>query len=64
MQRTMKLTQLHTAQEPGDQSYWLAQPVQARIDAVEALRLQRHTGCLAVEFRVQKVCRITRLKRD
>lgn len=64
MQRIVKRAQLHVAREPAELSYWLAQPVQARIDAVEALRLQRHAGWPAVDFRVQRVCRITQLKRN
>ena len=63
MQRTVIRTQLHAAQEPADLAYWLAQPVQARIDAVEALRLQHSQGQPHVDIRLQRVCRITQLKR-
>ena len=61
MQRTVNRTSLHAAQEPADLAYWLAQPVQARIDAVEALRVQHSQG-QPVDFRVQRVCRVTPLK--
>jgi hypothetical protein len=40
MQPTINYFHLHdaAAQQAADLAYWLAQPVQARIDAVEALR--------------------------
>ena len=61
MQRIVNRSQLHAPQEPADLAYWLAQPVQARIDALEALRLQHSQG-QPVDFRVQRVCRVTPLK--
>ncbi len=64
MQRTIKLTSLRTAQEQGDLSFWLAQPVQARIDAVEILRLQHSQGQPNVDTRLQRVCRVTQLKQS
>ena len=44
MQRTVTRFNLHdiAGQQAADLAYWLAQPVQARIDAVEALRQQYH----------------------
>ena len=62
MQRIVNRSQLHTPQEPADLAYWLAQPVQARIDALEALRLQHSQGQPHVDFRVQRVCRVKPLK--
>lgn len=62
MQRIVNRSQLHTSQEPADLAYWPAQPVQARIDALEALRLQHSQGQPHVDFRLQRVCRITQLK--
>ena len=38
LQRTMKRVTLRDSQESGDLEYWLAQPTQARIDALEDLR--------------------------
>ncbi len=53
-------------QQAADLAYWLAQPVQARIDAVEALREQRHRhdcpGQAFADLRMEKVCQIRRLK--
>ena len=63
MQRTVNRIQLHAAQQEADLAYWLAQSVQARIDAVETLRQQHHQGSLHVDTRLQKACRITQLKR-
>ena len=40
-----------------------AQPVQARIDALETLRQQHHQGQQHVDTGLQRVCRITQLKR-
>lgn len=62
MQRTVKRTLLHATQEPADLAWWLAQPVQARIDVLEALRLQHNSGLTSIDFRIQRVCRISQLK--
>jgi hypothetical protein len=63
MQRTASRTPLHTPQQVADASYWLKQPAQARIDALEALRRQHHAGANQdADFRLQRVCRITQLK--
>jgi hypothetical protein len=51
----------HSAdQQLADLAYWLAQPIQARIDALEALRQQQGHA----DIRVQRVCRVTQLKPD
>jgi hypothetical protein len=62
LQRTVHIAPLHTApsQSSGDLHYWLAQPVQARLAAVEHLR--RQFGGPDVERRLQRVCRIAPLK--
>lgn len=62
MQRTVVKTSLHKPQAAVDLAYWLAQPVQARIDALEKLRLQHSQGRPHVDTRLQRVCRITQLK--
>jgi hypothetical protein len=68
MQRTITRSHLHDAagQQAADLAYWLAQPVQARIDAVEALRQQYHSqdqlGQAYADTRLQRVCRVTQLK--
>jgi hypothetical protein len=68
MQRTVTRFNLHDAagQQAADLAYWLAQPVQARIDAVEALRQQHHNpnpqSQAYVDIRLQRVCRVTQLK--
>lgn len=47
-----------------DLAYWLAQPVQARIDALEMLRRQHaNKGQPDADIRVERVCRVTQLKR-
>jgi hypothetical protein len=58
----VRKTTLHPAggKAASDLQYWLSQPVQARIAAVEELR-QQVAGYHA-EPRLQRVCRITRLK--
>ena len=60
--RVLHKTALHQAggKAPGDLQYWLSQPVQARIAAVEELR--RQVAGYDAEPRLQRVCRITRLK--
>ena len=63
MQYAVNRTHLHAAQKPADLAYWLAQPVQARIDALETLRQQHHQGQPHVDTGLQRVCRITQLKR-
>lgn len=64
MQRMVVKTALHSSQQAADLTYWLAQPVQARIDALEALRIQYIQGRPDADTRLQRVCRITQLKRS
>jgi hypothetical protein len=69
MQPTVTHFHLHDAagQQTADLAYWLAQPVQARIDAVEALREQRHRndypGQAFADIRMKRVCSVRPLKR-
>jgi hypothetical protein len=60
--RVIHKTPLHPAggKAPGDLQFWLSQPIQARIAAVEELR-QQVAGYRA-EPRLQRICRIARLK--
>ena len=62
MQLTVRKTRLHESQQAADLAYWLAQPLQARIDALEALRKHHSQGQPHVDTRRQRVCRITQLK--
>ena len=64
MQRVVTKLKLGDSQQAADRSYWLAQPVQARIDALETLRLQHSQGQPHVDTRLQRVCRITQLKQS
>jgi hypothetical protein len=45
-----------------DLAYWLGQPVQARIDALETLRRQHVQGTPDADLRLQRVCRLVQLK--
>ena len=62
IQAIVHKTTLHSgeSQQERDLMYWLAQPVRARLAAVEELRKQM-TGYDA-EPRLQRVCTITQLK--
>jgi hypothetical protein len=68
MQPAVTRFHLHDAagQQAADLAYWLSQPVQARIDAVEALRQQRHRndypGQAFTDIRMERVCSIRPLK--
>jgi hypothetical protein len=62
MQITVTKTNLRDPQQASDLAFWLAQSVQARIDALETLRTQNSQGQPHVDARLQKVCRITQLK--
>lgn len=62
MRYTVTRTALHTPQQAHDVAYWLAQPVQARIDALETLRRQHHASEAHADIRLQRVCRVTPLK--
>jgi hypothetical protein len=63
MDRTVTKTTLRQSGASADLAYWLKQPVQARLDAVEALRLQYMQTHPDAEQRLQRVCRVTSLKR-
>jgi len=65
MNPTVTRSRLHqdTAGPSGDLAYWLSQSVQARLDAVEVLRQDYLRLLPDAEQRLQRVCRITRLKR-
>lgn len=62
IRRTIHKTTLHPVggKTTGDLQYWLSQPVQARLAAVEELR--RQVAGYDAEPRLQRVCRIARLK--
>ncbi|MDP3796264.1 MAG: hypothetical protein Q8R06_03830 [Polaromonas sp.] len=45
-----------------DLRFWLAQPVEARIAALETLRQQYINAQSNADTRLQRVCRITQLK--
>jgi hypothetical protein len=62
MQPTVRKTSLHESQQAADLAYWLAQPVQARIDALEALRIHHSQGQAHADTRLQRVCHILPLK--
>jgi hypothetical protein len=62
MQPTVRKTKLHESQQAADLAYWLAQPVQARIDALEALRKNHSQGQAHADTRLQRVCRIMTLR--
>ncbi len=62
MQKTAIRTQLKT--QPSDLSYWLAQPVSSRWDAVEQLRQQAFPLSNPdnhVKHRLQRIYRVTQL---
>lgn len=63
MQRTVTRTHLHQVPHGADQAFWLAQPIQARIDALEELRHHHGQEQRNVDIRLQRVCRVTELKR-
>jgi hypothetical protein len=62
MQPTVRKTRLYESQQAEDLAYWLTQPVQARIDALEALRKCHSQEQPDVDTRLQRVCRIISLK--
>ncbi|MFO1268651.1 MAG: hypothetical protein U1F67_18910 [Rubrivivax sp.] len=61
MDRTVVVTRKRR-QQRADLEFWLAQPVEARIAAVEALRAKALAGSDAAvsdaESRLQRVCRV------
>jgi HAMP domain-containing protein len=64
MEHVVTRSGLHASQQQAaaDLDYWLAQSVQSRIDALEALRHQSVQGQPHAEIRVQRVFRVTQLK--
>jgi hypothetical protein len=63
MQAQLTRHQLHDKRAAGaDLAYWLAQPVQARLDALDALRRQHVQGTPDADLRLQRVCRLVQLK--
>jgi hypothetical protein len=62
MQLAVRKTTLNESQQATDLAYWLAQPVQARIDALEVLRKNHSQGQPHAETRLQRVCRIISLQ--
>jgi hypothetical protein len=68
MQRKFTRFHLHDAagQQAAELAYWLAQPVEARIAAVEALRELQHRhdcpGQAYADLRMQRVCSVRPLK--
>lgn len=63
MERRVNIAPLHdaNAQAP-DLAYWLSQPVQARLAALEALREQHIATLPDAEQRFQRVCQVVPLK--
>ena len=62
MHRSVHKTTLHAPQQAVNAAYWLTQTVQARIDALEALRRQHYPELNDADLRLQRVCRVTQLK--
>ena len=62
MQRVIVKTGLEVSQQSADLGFWLAQSVQARIDALEELRSRHNEGRPEADTRLQRGCRITQLK--
>lgn len=64
MERIVTRAHLHAneAAQQRDLTYWLDQPIQARIDALETLRRDYWRGQGHADIRLQRVCRITQLK--
>ena len=65
MTRTVVRSKLHqdAASQADDLAYWLKQPVPARLAAVEVLRQDYLRTLPDAEQRLQRVCRVTQLKR-
>ena len=61
MERVVVKSNLRVAsntQARADLAYWRAQPAQARIDALEALRRQHFDRHPDADARLQRVCRV------
>jgi hypothetical protein len=61
MDKVILRTTLRSA--PSDLAYWLSRPVEERIAALEKLRSDVLAGRPDAEQRLQRVCRVTQLKR-
>jgi hypothetical protein len=61
MDKVILRTTLRSA--PSDRAYWLSRPVEERIAALEKLRSDVLAGRPEAEQRLQRVCRVTQLKR-
>lgn len=61
MERTVRITTLKD--QPRDRAYWATQPPEARLAAIEFLR-QQYMGPTHAEQRLQRVCRVARLRDD
>lgn len=64
IERVVRKTQLHQANdEARDLEYWLSRPMAERIAAVEALRKPVLEALPLAEQRLQRIYRVTTLKR-
>lgn len=61
MERAVTRTTLHAGNK--DLQYWLAQPVEARIAALEMLRAEHIRTLPDADQRLQRVCRVTQRAR-
>jgi hypothetical protein len=61
MEKVVTKTILHA--KSLDRQYWLSKTAEERIAAVEALRLAAHPNLLNADQRLQRVYRVTQLKR-
>lgn len=59
MERTVRITTLKASEN--DRAFWHKQSVEARLAAIEFLR-QQFMGTTHAEQRLQRVCRVARLK--
>ena len=63
MERRVNIATLHDPNaRAADLAYWLSQPVQARLAALEALREQHIATLPDAEQRFQRVCRVVSLE--
>jgi hypothetical protein len=62
MEKVVAKSGLHQQGAAADLAYWLSQPVQARLAAVESLCLQYMQTLPDADQRLQRVCRVTQLK--
>ena len=63
MERRVNIAPLHDANaQAAELAYWLSQPVQARLAALEALREQHIATLPDAEKKFQRVCRVVSLE--